>query len=168
MSRVEFQDFSFKCKVAINDTTTAWLYETAEEIKSQAQRKCALDGDAGKQLKGSYDRVVDESNGEAKIGSPLEQAFWEEYGTGEHAKGPKPGRKGWWIYIEGQASGNGGRSYRTREEAEEMAEYIMAKYGKKAVVTNGRDPNYTLQKAFEATKNKAQSRLAAMLKEGME
>ena len=168
MARVEFQDFSFQVKAALNDTTIAWLYETAEEIKSQAQRKCALDGDAGKQLKGSYDRNVDEDKGEAQIGSPLEQAFWEEYGTGEHAKGPEPGRKGWWIYIEGQASGNGGKSYSTKEEAEEMAAYIREKYDKKAVVTNGRDPNYTLQKAFEATKNKAQSRLAAMLKEGME
>ena len=168
MSRVEFQDFSFQVKAALNDTTIAWLYETSEEIKSQAQRKCALAGDAGKQLKGSYDRIVDEGKGEAQIGSPLEQAFWEEYGTGQHAKGPKPGRQGWWIYIEGQASGNGGQTYRTKEEAEAMAAYIREKYGKNAVVTNGRDPNYTLQKAFEATKNKAQSRLAAMLKEGME
>lgn len=167
MAHVEFKDFSFQVKAALNDTTIAWLYETSEEIKSQAQRKCALDGDAGKQLKGSYDRIVDEGKGEAQIGSPLEQAFWEEYGTGEHAKGPKPGRQGWWIYIKGQASGNGGQTYRTKEEAESMAAYIREKYGKNAVVTNGRDPNYTLQKAFEATKNKAEARLKAQLKEDL-
>lgn len=167
MAHVEFKDFSFEVKAALNDTTIAWLYETSEEIKSQAQRKCALDGDAGKQLKGSYDRIVDEGKGEAQIGSPLEQAFWEEYGTGEHAKGPKPGRQGWWIYIPGQASGSGGQTYRTKEEAEAMAAYIREEYGKNAVVTNGRDPNYTLQKAFEATENKAKSRLQALLKEGM-
>ena len=166
MANVYFKDFSKDVKIELNSATTAWLHEVSAEIASQAQRKCQMEDDAGKQLKGSYANRVNESKGEAQIGSPLEQAFWEEFGTGEHAKGPKPGRQGWWVYVKGQTSGKGGKTYRTKEEAEETVAYLRGK-GLEAYATNGRDPNYTLQKAFEATENKAKNRLEALLKEGM-
>ena len=163
-NNVEFQDFSFEVKEALNDTSIAWLYTTSEEIKSQAQRNCKTDYEEGmKQLKGSYAAKVDESAGEAQVGSPMEAAYWEEWGTGEYAA-HGDGRKGWWIYIPGQPSMGGGQSYSTREEAEQMAAYIKAKYGKTAVVTNGRRPNYTLENAFGAVKNPAIERLEQLLK----
>ena len=162
---VEFKDFSFEAKAAINEKTLAWLYETAEEIASQAQRNCQFDDESGgKQLKGSYDYQVDEGKGEARIGSPLESAYWEEWGTGEYAH-HGDGRKGWWIYIPGQASMGGGQTYATKEEAEAMAAFIRAAYNKEAIVTNGRKPNYTLEKAFKKTKPKAIARLESILKE---
>lgn len=162
---VHFEDFSFDVKAKINESTIAWLYETANEIESQAKRICQLDDESGgKQLKGSYDSQVDEGKGEAKIGSPLESAFWEEWGTGEYAA-HGDGRKGWWIYIPGQASMGGGQTYATKEEAEKMAAYIRAAYDKEAIVTNGRKPNYTLEKAFKKTEPKAKARLESILKE---
>lgn len=51
--KVKFKDFSVAVKAALNDTTIAWLYETANEITAQAQRNCAMEDDAGKQLKGA-------------------------------------------------------------------------------------------------------------------
>ena len=162
---VHFEDFSFDVKAKINESTIAWLYETANEIESQAKRICQLDDESGgKQLKGSYDSQVDEGKGEAKIGSPLESAFWEEWGTGEYAA-HGDGRKGWWIYIPGQASMGGGQTYATKEEAEKMAAFIRAAYDKEAIVTNGRQPNYTLEKAFKKTEPKAKARLESILKE---
>ena len=162
---VRLEDFSFDVKAKINESTIAWLYETAHEIESQAKRICQFDDESGgKQLKGSYASQVDEGKGEAKIGSPLESAFWEEWGTGEYAA-HGDGRKGWWIYIPGQASMGGGQTYATKEEAEKMAAFIRAAYDKEAIVTNGRQPNYTLEKAFKKTESKAKARLESILKE---
>ena len=159
MGDVKLIDNSFKVKGELNETTIAWLYEWANEIAAQAQRNCRTGDEYSAQLKGSYHALVNDQKGEAQIGSALEQAFWEEFGTGEYAdqskNGGKPGREGWWIYIPGQASMGGGNTYRTKEEAEQMAAYIQAKYGKQAIVTNGKKPNYTLEKGFTTTKPKA-------------
>lgn len=174
MADVKFIDNSLTVKAALNDTTIAWLYEEAAETTSQAQRNCRTGESYSAQLKGSYGFNVNEKQGEAQVGSPLEQAFWEEFGTGAYAdqskNGGKPGRKDWWIYIPGQESIGDQESnhYATREEAEQMAAYIQAKYNKVAIVTNGKEPNYTLEKAFTARKPLAIASLQNKLKEEME
>jgi len=106
---------------------------------------------------------VDEAKGEAQVGSPMEAAYWEEWGTGEHAA-HGDGRKGWWIYIPDQPSMGGGNTYYDEMEAMMMAAYIQSKYNKKAYVTNGRKPNYTLENAFGKVKNPAIARLEELLK----
>lgn len=165
-SRVEFKDFSIDVKAELDRTTIAWLHEAANEVTAQAQRNCKMEDDTGKRLKGSYRNVVDEGKGEAQVGTQLEEGYWEEWGTGEYAA-HGDGRKGWWVYIRGQASKGGGKSYATKEEAEEAAAFLHKVKHLDAVVTNGRRPNYTLEHAFEATKNPAIAQLERMLKEGM-
>ena len=49
------------------------------------------------QLKNSWTYKVDESKGVCTVGSPLENAIWEEFGTGEYAI-HGDGRKGGWYY----------------------------------------------------------------------
>ena len=164
---VEFKDFSIEVKAALDDTTIAWLHEAANEVTSQAQRTCKMEDDVGKRLKGSYANTVDEGKGTATVGTPLEEGFWEEWGTGEYAA-HGDGRKGWWVYIRGQASQGGGKSYDTREEAEEAAAFLRIAKGLDAVVTNGRQPNYTLERSFESKQEWAKDRLTDMLKERME
>ncbi len=94
MADVEFQDFSVEVESAIDDAVIAFLEEAAAEIESQAKRNSRVDEG---HLKGSWAHIVDEAKGEATIGSPLENAIWEELGTGEYAvKGD--GRKGGWSY----------------------------------------------------------------------
>jgi hypothetical protein len=114
------------------------------------------------QLRGSYSHVVDEDKGKAAIGTPLESGFWEEFGTGEHAdtskNGGKPGRKGWWVYSD-EYKGNGGK---TRTEAQAKA---IEKSDPTLHATNGRDPNYTLEHAFDAKRSKAEADLKRRLKE---
>lgn len=166
-SRVEFKDFSIDVKAELNDTTMNWLDEMSNEILSQAAENCKMTKEDKGQLRSMYERELDESKGMAYVGSKLESSYWEEWGTGEYAA-HGDGRKGWWVYIQGQASKGGGKSYATREEAEEAAAFLRKAKHLDAVVTNGRRPNYTLEHAFEATKNPAIAQLERMLKEGME
>lgn len=154
MANVTFIDNSIEVKAALNETTIAWLNDWAPTIASHAKEHTQLDGEAGDELRKSYSFSVNETTGEALVGSAMEAAFWEEFGTGSYAV-HGDGRPGWWIYIEGQESMGGGRTYSTKEEAQQMAAYIRAKYGKPAVVTNGRKPSKTLETAFTENKPKA-------------
>lgn len=161
---VQLKDYSIEVKAVLNNVTRVWLQDTAHEVESQAKRGCAMDGTEGARLSGSYQSKVD--GAEALVGSPLESVYWEEFGTGSHAA-HGDGRKGWWVYIEGGGNGTGGKTYGSQAEAEEAAEFIRKVHGKAAHATNGRDPNYTLEKAFKNTAPKAERRLEQMLKGGM-
>lgn len=91
---VKLIDNSIAVKAALDDACIAYLYTAAGEVETQVKRNSRI---GTGQLKNSWAYSVDESNGEATIGSPLQNAIWEEFGTGEYAlKGD--GRKGGWIY----------------------------------------------------------------------
>lgn len=166
---VKFEDYSLNVKAAINDTTIAWLHAWAHEITSHMQRNCRTTDDKG-QLKNSYTNIIDETKGRATIGTPLESGYWEEFGTGEHAdtskNGGKPGRKGWWVYVEGGSGYQGETNhYMTKKDAERAAAFLRNVKKLDVRVTNGRDPNYTVENAFKANKNKAEADLKRKLKE---
>lgn len=91
---VQFKDNSIKVKEALNDAITAFLHEAAGELVSQVKDNTRVDTG---QLKGSWTYKVDEGAKEATIGSGLENALWEEFGTGEYALEGN-GRKGGWLY----------------------------------------------------------------------
>lgn len=118
---VEFQDFSIQVKEALEEKAIQFLEEAASEIESAAKRGSRVDSG---QLKGSWNHQVNESAKEAKVGSPLENAIWEEFGTGEYAA-HGDGRKGGWSY---------------KDDAGDWHH------------TKGKTPNRTLQKAFDSKK----------------
>ncbi|MFI3173125.1 MAG: HK97 gp10 family phage protein [Eubacteriales bacterium] len=91
---VKFEDNSIKVKATMSAAMIAWLYESAGDIEAQAKQNTKVDSG---QTKGSWSYVVDESAGEATIGSNYENAIWEEFGTGEYAL-YGDGRKGGWVY----------------------------------------------------------------------
>lgn len=95
---VEFQDFSIQVKGAISDRVNAALEECAGELESQVKRNFDTSGrvDTGR-TKNSFRHVVYDNTRTAYIGSDLENAIWEEFGTGEHALNGD-GRKGGWRY----------------------------------------------------------------------
>lgn len=175
---VKFEDYSIEIIGELNEATKAALHEIAGEIVSHAQRNASTEGWTSSertQLRDSY--AANEENiddGIVQVGTPLEQGFWEEFGTGSHAatgkNGGKPGRPGWWIYTPGHTSPSGkkSRTYATEEEAEEMAEYIRKEYGKTAIVTNGREPSYTLENAYIANRAFAEKKTAEILKERLD
>lgn len=103
---VEFQDFSIEVKAALDDAVEEILETTGSEMKSQVQRNQTR-VDTG-QTKGAWEHVVDVSAKKVTIGNPLENALWEEFGTGEHSI--KGGRQGGWVYRDKRT----GKFYFTR------------------------------------------------------
>lgn len=99
-NKIEFEDFSIKAIKEIEKRAIKGLTEAAGELEAQVKRNTAVDTG---QLKGSWDYVIDKVKLEALIGSPLENAIWEELGTGEYALNGD-GRKGGWVYQD--AEGN--------------------------------------------------------------
>lgn len=130
---VEFKDNSLKIKAALNEKTIAWLHEAAGEIESQTKRNTRVDT---AQLKNSWANTVDESDGTATVGSPLENAIWEEFGTGEYAL-HGDGRKTAWTYKDRK-----GKWHRT----------------------SGKRPSRALNNAFASSKGKLKARLEQILK----
>ena len=91
---VEFIDNSIAVKNAIRSAAIKWLYEAAGEIQGQTMRNTRVDSGDTKQ---SWQYKVDEAALKATIGSNLQNAIWEEFGTGQYAlKGD--GRKTPWSY----------------------------------------------------------------------
>ena len=91
---VKFTDNSAKVMKALDDAVIAYLHEAGGELEAQVKRNTRV---GSGQLKNSWTYSVDESKGETSIGSPLENAIWDEFGTGEYAL-HGDGRKGGWTY----------------------------------------------------------------------
>lgn len=91
---VQFKDFSVEVNGKINEALIAALYEAAGEVVLQTARNSRVDTE---QTKGSFEYVVDEEKLESTVGSPLENAIWEEFGTGIQALNGD-GRKTAWHY----------------------------------------------------------------------
>lgn len=102
---VEFQDNRVEVKAAMNAAIVAFFHEAGGELAACAARNSRVKTG---QTKGSFDYNVNESAGECVVGSPLENALWEEFGTGEYALNGD-GRKGGWVYR-----GEDGTYHRTR------------------------------------------------------
>lgn len=161
---VEFHDFSIKVTEGMKEALIAGLHEAAGEIEARTIRNSRQGHTYGKiQATALWDHKVDEGEMSATVGSPHEAGYWEEFGTGEHALNGD-GRKGWWVYIEGQDSGKGGKSYSTREEAEEAAEFLRKVKKLDAHVTDGIDPNRPLHRAFSSAKPVVERIFEAKLK----
>lgn len=145
---VEFQDYTIKVTEAIEEAVIAGLEAAAGEIESRTIRNSRQSHKYGDiKADALWDHVVDEGSKEARVGSPYEAGYWEEFGTGSLAL-HGDGRKGWWVYVEGKDSGKGGKSYGTKEEAEEAALFLRKVKGLNAYATNGIAPNEPLRRAF--------------------
>lgn len=167
MPPVEFEDNTIKVIGALNEAMLAGLDAAAGEIEAMTIRNSRQGHTYGDiQARALWDHMVDEGKAEAQVGSEHEAAYWEEFGTGEHALYGN-GRKGWWVYIEGQDSGKGGKSYATKEEAEEAARFLRRVAKLDAIVTNGLEPNRPLYRAFSSGKDTVQAIIEDHLK-GME
>lgn len=164
---VEFQDFSIQAKGAIEDALIAGLHEASGELEARTIRNSRQGHKYGDiQATALWDHRVEEGQLKAYVGSPHEAGYWEELGTGEHALN-HDGRKGWWVYVEGQDSGKGGKSYATKAEAEEAAEFLRTALKLNAYATNGIEPNRPLYRAFESGQKVVQAIFEDKLK-GME
>lgn len=104
MAAVEFKDFSIEVKSAMGDLAVQVLEEVAGEVESQTKRNTIV---VTGQTQNSWTHNV-KSEGEqhtATIGSPLQNAIWEEFGTGDYALNGD-GRKGGWYYVDEKGVGH--------------------------------------------------------------
>lgn len=154
MADVEFTDNSVQVKNAIEEACVSWLHEVGGEIKSRVSRNSPVDFG---QLKGSWDYHVDKSNMEATVGSPLENAIWNEFGTGQHALKGNGRKTPWFVPVEGY-TGTKKPTYQGKVIV------VYGKGGKQYFKTDGKKPQRSLQKAFDSLKSKAQQALENKLK----
>lgn len=152
---VTVQDFSVQVKTKMSQAVANALRESGAEVASHANSNVRMPYDAGQKLRGSYSYSVDAAGGRCTVGTPLEEGYWEEFGTGSHAdtakNGGVPGRPEWWVFIPNETPRTDNPVYRTEEEAKAIAA-SWREDGKDAHASNGNDPNYTLEKAFTAKK----------------
>lgn len=94
MADVQFVDNSIKVTNALKNAAIKFLNEAAGELEAQAKRNTRVDTG---QTKSAWDYKIEESKLEAVVGNTLENAIWEEMGTGEFALNGD-GRKGGWKY----------------------------------------------------------------------
>ena len=99
MAQVEFQDFSIQVKDALDDAVIAYLHEAGGEVMSQTQQNQDKRNKTG-QTSDAWTYVVDESKHVCTVGNPLENAIWEEFGTGEYALEGNGRKGGWWYHDE--------------------------------------------------------------------
>ena len=130
---VEFEDYSARVKGALSDAGKQWLTEAAGELEAQVKRNTRVDSG---QLKNSWTYNVDEPAQEAKVGSPLENAIWEEFGTGQYALNGD-GRKTAWMYED-----RNGEWHKT----------------------TGKKPNRALNNAYTSLKGKLRARYEQIMK----
>ena len=106
MSKVTFVDHTEEIQGILAELAEAVLEEVAGELESQVKRNTVVDTG---QTKNSWTHRVTGSMmaGEykAEVGSPLENAIWEEFGTGEYALNGN-GRKGGWFYKDAEGVGH--------------------------------------------------------------
>ena len=104
MADVIFKDNRSIIIREMEDSIDGVLLEVSAELVSQTARNTRV---KSSQTKNSWAANVNKTaNGyEAVIGSPLENAIWEEFGTGEHALKGK-GRKGGWFYEDEEGNGH--------------------------------------------------------------
>lgn len=133
MADVKFEDFSMQVKNAIEEAALQYLHEGAGELVSQTARNSLVDTG---QLKNSWNYTVDEDKLEATIGSPIENAIWNEFGTGEFALEGN-GRKGGWSYKDDDDKWH---------------------------FTRGKAPQRTFKKSYDALKPKLIKRAEQVLK----
>lgn len=152
MANVEINDYRVEVKGALNDAVIAYLYEAAGELEARTIRNTRQGKKyRGKQATSLWKHSVDEAEQVAMVGSPDEAAYWEEFGTGEYAL-HGDGRKGWWVYVEGNDTPRSNQQYYTKNEAMAMAASMRAD-GLDAHATNGIEPNRPLHRAFTSAKS---------------
>ena len=86
---IQFTDNRVEVKGQIEGSIRAFLLEIGGEFQAQTMRNSRVKTG---QTKGSWDYQVDEAALTVTIGSPLENAIWEEFGTLTPEVGTKENR----------------------------------------------------------------------------
>ena len=146
---IVFQDNSVKVIASIHDAVDKFLLEAGAELEAQVVRNSRVD--TGK-TRGQWAAKLDKSNQQIFVGNPLENAIFEEFGTGEYAVNGK-GRSGYWVFVKGSGSPSKSTKSYTLAEAK-RAVAILRKKGLDAYYTKGKRGTRAFEKAMNTTKPK--------------
>jgi hypothetical protein len=133
MADIKFEDFTIEVLNVMDDGINAVLEECAGEMESQVKRNTRV---ASSQTKNNWRHHVDTAKHVATIGNNLENAIWEELGTGEYALEGN-GRQGGWSYVDEEGNGH---------------------------FTHGKKPSRAFHNAYTALKNPIISRIQEAMK----
>jgi len=163
---VEFIDNRVQVRETMANAISVFLEEASGLLEAKTKSNTNPPHYGRYDVKNSWTHTVNETAQEAKVGSPLEAAFWSEFGTGEHAL-HHDGRRGWWVYVEGNDNRARNQRYYTEEEARATAARMRAR-GLPAHATNGSEPVRPLHNAYTSNKNRIENRLAEILRGHLE
>lgn len=82
--QIIFEDFTEKVNKQIADEVLKWLEEAGAELESEVATRTKIGKYTG-QIADKWTHVVDTSEFSCIVGNPMENAIWEEFGTGEYA-----------------------------------------------------------------------------------
>lgn len=153
-NEVKFIDNSVQVKSALKGAIEAYLAEAGGEIVAVTVRNTPVDTG---HLRDSWRYEIDMSENKCTIGSPLENAIFNEFGTGEHALN-HDGRKGGWYIPEEKLSANAKAKMKNNRTKIK---------GKIYYFTKGKKPQRSLYKAFTSSKGPLKRRAAEVLKAEM-
>lgn len=123
---IKFEDFTDEVKEQIEKIVLNWLEEGSSELSSQAAMRTRR---GTGETADKWTNLVDKSNMVAYVGNPLENAIWEEYGTGEYALNNN-GRKGGWYYRDDKT----GKFYHTYGKTPTRALHHAFKQNEKMLI----------------------------------
>ena len=138
MADVELFDYTLQVQSAMTEAVWRAVEEACGELESQVKRNTAVKTG---QTKNAWTHNVKASNDDTigTVGNPLENAIWEEFGTGDYALNGD-GRKGGWAYVDE----HGVRHF-----------------------TRGKHPRRALHKAYASLKNKLIKHMQDVVKGGL-
>ena len=93
-NKVVFEDYSVKVLNALQSKAENFLEESGGLVESKTKDLTRVQ--SGKTRR-SWNHIVNKGDLTVNIGSPDENALWEERGTGEYALYGKGRKGGWWI-----------------------------------------------------------------------
>lgn len=143
---VEFKDYSVEIKSEINQKSLSFLEAIASEIESQVVKNSRVDTGYTKR---NWKHYVEQTELKAYIGNELENAFWEEFGTGEYAVNKDGRPTPWYVPVE-KVKGKKKPTFNGK------VEIIYGKNGRAFYKTNGKKPSRSFTKAFETVKPKVE------------
>lgn len=154
VSSVKLTNHLPKIQGKVETAALQWLEETSGELEAVAKRNTTS---ASGQTKNSWTHQVDRGAGEAVAGSDLENAIWEEYGTGEFAAEGNGRGSPWFVPVEAVGGGK-------KPSYNGQVIIVHGKDGKAWYKTNGKKPKKMLHNAWDKVIPKAKKALADKIK----
>lgn len=138
MADVKLFDYTVEVQGAISELAYRAVEEASGELESQTKRNTAVDTGQTKNAWTHHVKVSgDDTTG--TVGNPLENAIWEELGTGDYALNGD-GRKDGWFYVDEEGVGH---------------------------FTHGKHPRRPFHNAYTSLKNKLIKRMQDIFKGGL-